>query len=79
MFSAEISIYPMNTRNSSSIINDSIKVLENANVDYKTGSISTHVKGSPDAVWKSIKDIYDRALENGEVNMVVTISNSKPS
>lgn len=77
MFSAEVSIYPMNSGNSSSIINNSIKVLENANVDYKTGSVSTHIEGSKDAVFKSIKDIYDAALKSGEVNIVVTISNSK--
>jgi uncharacterized protein YqgV (UPF0045/DUF77 family) len=77
MFSAEVSIYPMNSVNSSSIINDSIKVLENANVDYKTGSVSTYIEGSKDAVFKSIKDIYDTALKSGEMNMVVTISNSK--
>jgi uncharacterized protein YqgV (UPF0045/DUF77 family) len=77
MFSAEVSIYPMSSGNSSSIINNSIKVLENANVDYKTGSVSTHIEGSKDAVFKSIKDIYDTALKSGEVNMVVTISNSK--
>lgn len=77
MFSAEVSIYPMDSGNSSSIINNSIKVLENANVDYKIGSVSTHIEGSKDAVFKSIKDIYDTALKSGEVNMVVTISNSK--
>jgi uncharacterized protein YqgV (UPF0045/DUF77 family) len=76
MLHAEVSIYPLKTENASGIVSHSIMVLDNENVDYKVGSIATHVHGPDDDLWKSLKDMYDRAQEGGEVNMVITISNA---
>lgn len=76
MLCAEISLYPLKTDNASSVIKNSIRVLDNENVDYKVGSISTHIHGPEDDVWKSLRDMYKHAKDNGEVNMVVTITNA---
>ncbi|CCC57903.1 MULTISPECIES: YkoF family thiamine/hydroxymethylpyrimidine-binding protein [Caloramator] len=76
MICAEVTIYPLKHNNPESVINNSIRVLQNENVDYKVGSISTHLHGREEDVWRSLKEMFDTAQEAGEVNMVVTISNA---
>lgn len=76
MICAEVSLYPLKTNDASTVIKNSIKVLDRENVDYKVGSISTHLHGTEDDVWKSIRSMYDHAQKNGEVNMVVTFTNA---
>ncbi|EYE87963.1 hypothetical protein Q428_10340 [Fervidicella metallireducens AeB] len=76
MLCAEISLYPLGTNHANSIIKNSIRVLDTENVDYKVGSISTHLHGPDEDVWKSIEDMYRHAAKNGEVNMVITVTNA---
>ena len=76
MLCAEISIYPKKTTNASQVITSSIEKLKAQNISYKVGSISTHVDGSEEQVWAGIRSVFDEAKKAGEVDMVLTISNS---
>ncbi|HWJ03724.1 MAG TPA: YkoF family thiamine/hydroxymethylpyrimidine-binding protein, partial [Verrucomicrobiae bacterium] len=76
MLCAEVSIYPQKTTNASQVITNSIDSLANQNVNYKVGSLSTHIDGNDEQVWNGIKTLFDQAKNSGEVSMVLTVSNS---
>ncbi len=76
MLCAEVSIYPQKTSNASQVINDALGTLANQQVQYKVGSISTHIDGNDEQVWAGLKTLFDNARSSGEVNMVLTITNS---
>lgn len=76
MLCAEVTLYPQKTTNGSNIINDAIKTLSEQQISHKVGSLSTHIDGNDEQVWQGLKAMFDKAKNSGEVNMVVTISNS---
>ncbi|NLI92482.1 MAG: hypothetical protein GX434_09850 [Peptococcaceae bacterium] len=76
MLSAEVSIYPLKSNNATQVIDGAIQRLGQENVQYKVGSISTHINGNDEQVWSGIKKVFDEATKAGEVNMVVTFSNA---
>ncbi|AFM43074.1 hypothetical protein Desaci_4216 [Desulfosporosinus acidiphilus SJ4] len=76
MLCAEVSIYPQKTNSPGQVINNSINSLSNENIQYKVGSLSTHIDGNDEQVWNGIKKVFDAAKTSGEVSMVVTISNT---
>jgi len=77
MLCAEVSIYPQKTNNASQIITSSIQTLSQEKIEYKVGSLSTHIDGNDEQVWNGIKKVFNEAQKAGEVSMVVTISNSE--
>ncbi len=76
MICAEVSIYPLKTGNASAVINNAINSLNDHEIEYTVGSISTHLHGSEGQVWDSLQQMFNRARESGEVSMVVTITNA---
>lgn len=79
MLCAEVSLYPQKTNNASQIVTNSLQALSKESVEYKVGSLSTHIDGNDEQVWGGIKKLFDEAKNSGEVSMVVTISNSAHS
>lgn len=77
MLCAEVSIYPQKTNNASQVITSAIQTLSQENIQYKVGSLSTHIDGNDEQVWNGIKKVFNEAQNSGEVSMVVTISNSE--
>ena len=73
---AEVSLYPLKTNDASSIINNSIQALDGKGIEYKVGSISTHIHGKPEIVWEGLRSLFEEAEASGEVNMVVSLSNA---
>ncbi|NLW07658.1 MAG: hypothetical protein GX039_06735 [Clostridia bacterium] len=76
MLSAEVSLYPQKTTRASQIINESIQSLAQHGVSYQVGSLSTRIQGSEEQIWSGLRTLFDKASASGEVNMVVTLSNS---
>lgn len=76
MICAEVSLYPLKTSNASSVINNSLEVLNNKGIEHSVGSMSTHIHGSEEQVWAGLKEMFRNAQQAGEVSMVVTISNA---
>lgn len=76
MLCAEISLYPQKTNDASQVISTAIQKLNTQGIEYKVGSLSTHIHGTDDQVWAGIKTMFDTAKNNGEVSMVLTLSNA---
>lgn len=76
MIHAEVALYPLKTSHASEVINSSIDTLRNQGVQYSVGSMDTHIHGSEEQVWSSLKTLFDTAQRSGEVSMVVTITNA---
>ena len=76
LITAEVSLYPQKTTNASQIISSSLDSLGQLNLKTNVGSISTKLQGSEEEVWSGLKNLFDQAKNQSEVNMVVTISNS---
>ncbi|WP_347490665.1 YkoF family thiamine/hydroxymethylpyrimidine-binding protein [Desulfoscipio sp. XC116] len=76
MLTAEVSLYPQKTTNASRIINSSLDTLRQHDLQTQVGSMSTRLQGTDEEVWAGLRDLFNRAGAQNEVNMVVTISNS---
>lgn len=76
MLTAEVSLYPQKTTNASRIINSSLDTLRQHDLQTQAGSMSTRLQGTDEEVWAGLRDLFNRAGAQNEVNMVVTISNS---
>lgn len=76
MICAEVSIYPLKAPDNSSVINSSIESLERQGLEFKVGSISTHLHGSEEQVWTGLQEMFRNAQRSGEVSMVATITNA---
>ena len=76
MLCAEVSIYPLKSPDNSAMINRSIESLEQQGLDFSVGSISTHLHGSEEQVWTGLQEMFRKAQGQGEVSMVVTITNA---
>ncbi|MEW9121673.1 MAG: YkoF family thiamine/hydroxymethylpyrimidine-binding protein [Thermotaleaceae bacterium] len=76
MIHAEVALYPLKTNEAGDVINRSISTLKDKNVEYNVGSMDTHIHGSEEEVWNSLKSLFDTAQNSGEVSMVVTITNA---
>ena len=76
MITAEVSLYPVETPDSDEIILESLKALDNQQLQYDIGSLSTNISGDSDQVWAALRSLYERAqMSSYEVVMVVTIAN----
>lgn len=75
MLTAEVSLYPQKTTNTGQIINSSLESLKQYNLQTNVGSISTRIQGTEEEVWNGLKSLFNAAKEQGEVNMVLTLSN----
>ncbi len=73
---AEVSLYPQKTTKASQIINNALEAIKTSDVEYEVGSMSTHLHGEEGAVWRSLMTMFNTADKEGEVSMVVTITNS---
>lgn len=77
IITAEVALYPLKTSNASDIINKSISVLKNSNVEYTVGSMKTTLRGNEPDVFSGLQAIFSEAKKiGGEIDMVVTIGNA---
>jgi uncharacterized protein YqgV (UPF0045/DUF77 family) len=75
-FAAEVALYPLKTSNAGLVIDESIKSLEKLNLKYSVGPMSTQIYGTSEEVWSSLRSLFEKAQANGEVSMVVTLTNA---
>jgi len=76
--SAQLSIYPLRQPSLSPTINQTLKALENHNLQVMPGSMSTLILGTDADLWEGLEDAYSKAAAQGEVVMILTISNACP-
>ena len=75
---AEISLYPLCENEYSQPIKQFIRVLENNNLNVKTGPMSTLVAGDSQVLFEKLQQAFERMAEEYKVVMTVKISNVCP-
>ncbi len=55
----QMSFLPIASKDYKEDIKRVLSLIEKSGLDYRTGEVSTTVKGNRDLIWVLIKDIYD--------------------
>lgn len=76
--SAQISLYPLRQEHLGPAIRAAVAELEGHGLEIEVGAMSTRIRGAEDVVFPALESAFHRASRQGEVVMVVTISNACP-
>lgn len=76
--SAQISLYPLRQARLSPAIEKTLGILKERSLDVSAGPMSTVVSGEDDEVFNALRDAFRANSEQGDVVMVVTLSNACP-
>jgi len=76
--SAQLSVYPLRQPSLSPTINQTLEALQNHNLRVIPGSMSTLILGKDAELWEGLEDAYSKAAGQGEVVMILAISNACP-
>lgn len=77
--SAQVSLYPLRRAELSPTIDRATDAFRKRGLRVSAGDMSTVVVGDCDAVFAALKDAFRKTAEQGDIVMVVTISNACPS
>jgi uncharacterized protein YqgV (UPF0045/DUF77 family) len=75
---AQVSIYPLRQPALSPAIETALQVFQQHGLDVQPGAMSSLVAGDDQAIFAALREAFARAAEQGEVVMVVTVSNACP-
>ena len=75
---AQVSLYPLRQPGLSSVIERALAVFREHELEVTPGSMSTVVSGDYDRMFDALKQAFQVTAEQGEIVMVVTISNACP-
>lgn len=76
--SAQVSLYPIRRAHTSPVIEHALRVFRAHGLVIWPGDMSTLVTGDVDAVFAGLKESFAQAAEQGDIVMVVTLSNACP-
>jgi uncharacterized protein YqgV (UPF0045/DUF77 family) len=75
---AQVSLYPLRQPGLSSAIERALAVFREHELKVTPGSMSTVVSGDYDRMFDALKQAFRQAAEQGEIVMIVTLSNACP-
>ena len=75
---AQVSLYPLRQPGLSSVIERALAVFREHELEVTPGSMSTVVSGDYDRMFDALKQAFQVTAEQGEIVMVVTLSNACP-
>jgi len=75
---AQVSIYPLRQPSFSSTIDAALQVFQEHGLEVQAGAMSSLLTGDDECIFAALREAFVRATEQGEVVMVVTISNACP-
>lgn len=75
---AQISLYPLHQSDLSSAISNAVSILSEHGLEVSPGAMSSLASGDDEALFAAIKDIFQKNAEQGDLVMVVTLSNACP-
>jgi uncharacterized protein YqgV (UPF0045/DUF77 family) len=75
---AQVSLYPLRQPELSSVIERALAVFREHELEVTPGSMSTMVSGDCDRMFDALKQAFQVTAEQGEIVMVVTLSNACP-
>jgi uncharacterized protein YqgV (UPF0045/DUF77 family) len=76
---AQVSIYPLRQTSISDAISEALSAFRGSDVEVHPGAMSTMIAGTEDAVFAALREGYRAARVQGDVVMVVTLSNACPT
>lgn len=76
--SAQVSLYPLRQPRLSPAIDAALDVFRRHGLEVTPGPMSSVVSGDDDALFAALKEAFLQASAQGEVVMVVTLSNACP-
>ena len=75
---AQLSIYPLRQSSLSPIIQEAYEILERHHLRVIPGAMSSVVMGRSPNLWAGLQEVYSHAAAQGDVVMIVTLSNACP-
>jgi uncharacterized protein YqgV (UPF0045/DUF77 family) len=75
---AQMSLYPLRQAHLSPAISSAASILREHGLEVSSGPMSSLVSGDDEALFAAIKDIFRKSSDQGDMMMVVTISNACP-
>ncbi len=76
--SAQVSLYPLRQPSIGPIIREAVRTFWEQGLQVQMGPMSTLVWGDEERVFAALRKAFGRAAGQGEVVMVVTLSNACP-
>ena len=75
---AQVSLYPLRQASLSPAIDQALQIFRERGLDVEPGAMSTLITGDDAAVFDALQEAFRRVAEQGQVVMVVTLSNACP-
>jgi uncharacterized protein YqgV (UPF0045/DUF77 family) len=75
---AQVSLYPLRQASLSPAIDEALQIFRGHGLDVEPGAMSTLIAGDDAAVFAALQEAFHCAAEQGQVVMVVTLSNACP-
>jgi len=75
---AEISLYPLRQNDLSEPIRQFCHLLEENNLEVRTGTMSSIVTGESESIFKGLQKAFESLTERTEVVLTIKISNACP-
>jgi uncharacterized protein YqgV (UPF0045/DUF77 family) len=76
--SAQVSVYPLRQEHLTPASDDALGIFRRHELNVKAGTMSTLIVGDNERVLSALEEAFDTTCRQGEVVMVVTLSNSCP-
>ncbi|MBA7556374.1 hypothetical protein ES705_49079 [subsurface metagenome] len=75
---AQVSIYPLRQPRLSPAIDKALGIFEQRGLEVTPGAMSSVVSGDDEALFAATKEVLQQASEQGEVVLIITLSNACP-
>ena len=75
---AEISLYPLHQNELTKPIQKFVQVLEDNNLNVKTGAMSSLIAGDSQTFFENLQKAFEKIAQEYEVVMTVKVSNACP-
>ena len=76
--SAQVSLYPLRQERLSPTIEEALRIFREHDLEMQPGPMSTLILGENGTIFAALREVFVRAAEDGEVVMMVTLSNACP-
>ena len=75
---AQVSIYPLRQPRLSPAIDKALGIFGQHGLEVAPGVMSSVVSGDDEALFTAIREVFQQTSEQGEVVMIITLSNACP-
>ena len=75
---AQVSLYPLHQAKLSPVIDKALGIFKQHGLEVTPGSMSSVVSGDDEELFAAIKEAFQQTSEQGEMVMIITISNACP-